>query len=50
MQEKSVGSSVSKLFWNTEVDSKLSVEKYDFLVLVQTCCLKAKHCDAHQGL
>lgn len=35
MQEKSVGSSVSKLFKNREFNSKLSVDKYEFLVLVQ---------------
>lgn len=43
MQEKSVGSSVAKLFRNREVDSKLSVDKYDFLFLVQICRLKAKY-------
>lgn len=41
MQEKSFGSSVAKLFRNIEDDSKLSVDKYDFLFLVQICSLKA---------
>lgn len=43
MQEKSVGSSVAKLFRNREVGSKLSVDKFDFLFLVQICRLKAKY-------
>lgn len=44
MQEKSVESSVAKLFRNIEVDSKLLVDKYEFYFLVQICNMKAEYC------
>jgi len=43
MYEISVHSSIIKLFRNIQVDSKVSINKHDFIFLLQIRTLKAMH-------